>query len=210
MFFLHFDYKLVSYGLLQLENYAKTEEAKVEELIKAIRGLSAKVVVDGAAIGEMALHFCERYKLMVLKISSKFELRRFCRITGAVALLKLSQPNPNDLGYRDSISREEVGGSRCIALVLQVLLCNVCCVCGTDRKFLVLLQEGQAVQKLLSDCRSKEDMLKQVEEGWCDSQGTLHEIRTKLQIRQEGAVKNFYVNHFVAECLSNKNGAVLD
>ncbi|KAF9592232.1 hypothetical protein IFM89_012808 [Coptis chinensis] len=47
-------------------------------------------------------------------------------------------------------------------------------------------------------------------EGWCDSQGTLHEIRTKLQMRQEGAVKNFYVNHFVAECLSNKNGAVLD
>ncbi|KAF9626727.1 hypothetical protein IFM89_038901 [Coptis chinensis] len=70
--------------------------------------------------------------------------------------------------------------------------------------------EGQAVQKLLSDCRSKEDMLKQVEEGWCDSQGTLHEIRTKVQMRQEGAVKNFYVNHFVAECLSNKNGAVLD
>ncbi|KAF9626016.1 hypothetical protein IFM89_030681 [Coptis chinensis] len=73
-----------------------------------------------------------------------------------------------------------------------------------------LVRGRQAVQKLLSDCRNKEDMLKQVEEGWCDSQGTLHEIRTKVQMRQEGAVKNFYVNHFVAECLSNKNGAVLD
>lgn len=96
----------------QLENYAKTEEAKVEELIKAVAESGAKVVVSGAAVGEMALHFCERYKLMVLKISSKFELRRFCRTTGSVAILKLSQPNPDDLGYADSISVEEIGGSR--------------------------------------------------------------------------------------------------
>ncbi|KAG8367996.1 hypothetical protein BUALT_Bualt16G0130700 [Buddleja alternifolia] len=96
----------------QLENYAKTEEAKVEELIKAVADSGAKVIVSGSAVGEMALHFCERYKLMVLKISSKFELRRFCRTTGAVGLLKLSQPNPDDLGYVDYISVEEIGGAR--------------------------------------------------------------------------------------------------
>lgn len=98
----------------QLENYSKTEEAKVEELIKAVAESGAKVIVSGAAVGEMALHFCERYKLMVLKISSKFELRRFCRTTGAVAMLKLSQPNPDDLGYVDSVSVEEIGGVRVI------------------------------------------------------------------------------------------------
>ncbi|KAF9613069.1 hypothetical protein IFM89_005517, partial [Coptis chinensis] len=61
--------------------------------------------------------------------------------------------------------------------------------------------EGQAVQKLLSDRRSKEDMLKEAEEGWCDSQGTLHEIRTKLQMRQEGAVKR---ERALAYCLSQQ------
>ncbi|XP_068635437.1 T-complex protein 1 subunit theta-like [Aristolochia californica] len=96
----------------QLENYAKTEEAKVEELIKAVADSGAKVIASGGAVGEMALHFCERYKIMVLKISSKFELRRFCRTTGSVALLKLSQPNPDELGYADSISVEEIGGVR--------------------------------------------------------------------------------------------------
>ncbi|RZC77771.1 hypothetical protein C5167_002011 [Papaver somniferum] len=96
----------------QLENYAKTEEAKVEELIKSVADSGAKVIVSGAAVGEMALHFCERYKLMVLKISSKFELRRFCRTTGCIALLKLSPPSPDDLGYADSISVEEIGGAR--------------------------------------------------------------------------------------------------
>ncbi|CAM8887004.1 unnamed protein product [Rhodiola kirilowii] len=96
----------------QLENYAKTEEAKVEELIKAVADSGAKVIVSGAAVGEMALHFCERYKLLVLKIASKFELRRFCRTTGAVAMLKLGQPNPDDLGFVDSVSVEEIGGVR--------------------------------------------------------------------------------------------------
>ncbi|KAF3777840.1 T-complex protein 1 subunit theta [Nymphaea thermarum] len=96
----------------QLENYAKTEEAKVEELIKSVADSGAKVIVSGAAVGDMALHFCERYKLMVLKISSKFELRRFCRTTGAVALLKLSTPNADELGYADSVSVEEIGGTR--------------------------------------------------------------------------------------------------
>ncbi|XP_068649743.1 T-complex protein 1 subunit theta-like [Aristolochia californica] len=96
----------------QLENYAKTEEAKVEELIKAVADSGAKVIVSGGAVGEMALHFCERYKIMVLKISSKFELRRFCRTTGSIALLKLSQPNPDELGYADSVSVEEIGGVR--------------------------------------------------------------------------------------------------
>ncbi|PNY05643.1 T-complex protein 1 subunit theta-like protein [Trifolium pratense] len=96
----------------QLENYSKTEEAKVEELIKAVADSGAKVIVSGAAVGEMALHFCERYKLMVLKISSKFELRRFCRTTGSVAMLKLCQPKPDDLGYVDSVSVEEIGGAR--------------------------------------------------------------------------------------------------
>ncbi|XP_030924256.1 T-complex protein 1 subunit theta-like [Quercus lobata] len=102
----------------QLENYSKTEEAKIEELIRSVADSGAKVIVSGAAVGEMALHFCERYKLMVLKISSKFELRRFCRTTGAVAMVavptSLTQPNPDDLGYVDSISVEEIGGVRVI------------------------------------------------------------------------------------------------
>ncbi|WOK96994.1 protein IQ-DOMAIN 1-like [Canna indica] len=49
--------------------------------------------------------------------------------------------------------------------------------------------EGQAVQQMLEARRSKQDLLKEAEEGWCDSQGTLEEITTRLQMRQEGAMK---------------------
>ncbi|XP_057466733.1 protein IQ-DOMAIN 6-like [Actinidia eriantha] len=49
--------------------------------------------------------------------------------------------------------------------------------------------EGQAVQNMLNERRSKDDLLKQAEEGWCDSRGTMEEVKTNLQLRQEGAFK---------------------
>ncbi|KAK8477344.1 hypothetical protein V6N13_081441 [Hibiscus sabdariffa] len=49
--------------------------------------------------------------------------------------------------------------------------------------------EGQAVQKMLDEHRTKADLLKQAEDGWCDSKGTLDDVKTKLQLRQEGAFK---------------------
>ncbi|XP_021907679.1 protein IQ-DOMAIN 1 [Carica papaya] len=49
--------------------------------------------------------------------------------------------------------------------------------------------EGQAVQKILDEHRSKMDLLKQAEQGWCDSKGTLEDVKAKLQMRQEGAFK---------------------
>ncbi|XP_073131112.1 protein IQ-DOMAIN 6-like isoform X2 [Henckelia pumila] len=49
--------------------------------------------------------------------------------------------------------------------------------------------EGLAVQKMLDERHSKDDILKQAEDGWCGNRGTLEEIKTKIQMRQEGAFK---------------------
>ncbi|KAM7256022.1 hypothetical protein ACFE04_011763 [Oxalis oulophora] len=50
-------------------------------------------------------------------------------------------------------------------------------------------EEGQAVQKILDEHSIRANMLKQAEEGWCDSKGTLNDVKTKIQLRQEGAFK---------------------
>ncbi|XP_010913066.1 protein IQ-DOMAIN 6 [Elaeis guineensis] len=52
-----------------------------------------------------------------------------------------------------------------------------------------LTTEGQAVQQMLESRRNHMDPLKEAEEGWCDRQGTLDEVRAKLQLRQEGTLK---------------------
>ncbi|KAG4945132.1 hypothetical protein JHK87_041139 [Glycine soja] len=49
--------------------------------------------------------------------------------------------------------------------------------------------EGKAVQKLLDEHRNQADPFNQIEQGWCDIPGTVDEVKAKLQMRQEGAIK---------------------
>lgn len=66
----------------ELEGYSRGEEARIEEVVKAIADSGAKVVAAGGSFGEMALHFLDKHGLLAVKIPSKFDLRRFCRATG--------------------------------------------------------------------------------------------------------------------------------
>ncbi|XP_021294228.1 LOW QUALITY PROTEIN: protein IQ-DOMAIN 1-like [Herrania umbratica] len=52
----------------------------------------------------------------------------------------------------------------------------------------VISSEGQPVQKL-NEYHSQTDPTKNTERGWCDSPGTVEELRAKQQMRQEGAIK---------------------
>jgi chaperonin GroEL (HSP60 family) len=65
----------------ELQTYSKTEEDRLEGIVKGIADAGIQVVAAGSAFGEMALHFIEKYKMMAVRIPSKFELRRFCRCT---------------------------------------------------------------------------------------------------------------------------------
>lgn len=60
----------------------------------------------------MALHFLEKYKLMCIRITSKWELRRLCRAVRATALVRLGAPTPDEMGYCDSVRVSEVGGKK--------------------------------------------------------------------------------------------------
>ncbi|KAJ1420321.1 IQ motif, EF-hand binding site [Sesbania bispinosa] len=43
--------------------------------------------------------------------------------------------------------------------------------------------------ELLNEHRNQVDPVKQAEQGWCDIPGTVEEVKTKLKMRQEGAIK---------------------
>jgi len=100
----------------QLQNYSKDEEAKLEEYIKGIYDTGARCILSGGAIGEMALHFIEKYNMMVIKCPSKFELMRLCKSTNATAKSSFAQPAPEELGFAKSIEVREIGGAQCVVL----------------------------------------------------------------------------------------------
>lgn len=93
-----------------LKNYNKSEEKKMEEIVKGIADAGIKVCVAGGTVSEMALHFIERYGMLCLKVGSKWELRRLCVATGATALVRLGAPTPDEMGYCDHVHQKEVGG----------------------------------------------------------------------------------------------------
>jgi hypothetical protein len=64
-------------------------------------------------VSEMALHFCERHGLMVVKCPSKFEIARLCKLTGATSLARFGAPLPEEIGSADRVSVDEIGGQKC-------------------------------------------------------------------------------------------------
>jgi T-complex protein 1 subunit theta len=96
----------------ELKNYNNSEEEHMNEIIKAIADSGAKLVVSGNSVGELAAHFIERHGLMCIKIMSKYELRRFCRTVGAIAMTELKAPSQEELGYVFDAREAEIGGTK--------------------------------------------------------------------------------------------------
>lgn len=97
----------------ELLAYTGSEEDKLEEQIKGIRESGVDVIVSGGSVSEMALHFIEKYDMMILKTTSKFELRRICRVTGAFPVARLGPLAPDEVGRCDSVMTKEIGGEDC-------------------------------------------------------------------------------------------------
>jgi T-complex protein 1 subunit theta len=96
----------------ELMSYNKSEEEMMEDAIRGIAESGVKMIVCGGSVSEMAMHYLERYKIMVIKIMSKFDLRRICRALGAKALVRLGPPNEGEMGFCDKITVKEIGGRK--------------------------------------------------------------------------------------------------
>lgn len=96
----------------EMLDFTKGEEAQLEGMIKEIYDAGIRVIVAGATVGELALHYLNRYDILVIKVLSKFELRRLCRVIGATPLARLGAPMPDEMGKVDVVETLEIGGDR--------------------------------------------------------------------------------------------------
>lgn len=99
----------------ELKNFSRGEESLLENQIKAIAETGAKVIVAGAKFGDMALHYLNKYGILAVRLNSKFELRRLGKAMNAVVLPRLIPPTPEELGYCDLVSVEELGDTTIVA-----------------------------------------------------------------------------------------------
>ncbi|KAH9518457.1 T-complex protein 1 subunit theta [Bulinus truncatus] len=93
----------------ELMSFSKGEENLMEEQIKDIAETGAKVIVTGGKVGDLAQHYANKYKLMIVRLLSKWDLRRLCKSIGATALPKLAAPTTEECGYCDYVYVDEIG-----------------------------------------------------------------------------------------------------
>ncbi|EPE10338.1 t-complex protein 1 subunit theta [Ophiostoma piceae UAMH 11346] len=96
----------------EMMDFTKGEETQLEATIKQLHDVGLRVVVAGSTVGELAMHYLNRYGILVIRILSKFELRRICRVVGATPLARLGAPMPEEMGSIDVVETLEVGGDR--------------------------------------------------------------------------------------------------
>ncbi|KAJ5899787.1 hypothetical protein N7495_004531 [Penicillium taxi] len=96
----------------EMVDFTKGEEDRLETAIKELYDSGLRVVVAGSTVGDLALHYLNRFNILVVKILSKFELRRLCRVVGATPLARLGAPMPDEMGSVDIVETTEIGGDR--------------------------------------------------------------------------------------------------
>ena len=86
----------------------------MEAYIKKIVACGAGAVIVSGTIGQLALHFLEKYKILVMKIMSKFEMRRLAKVCGARLIAQVGAISPEDMGFCASIHTQEVGSHKVV------------------------------------------------------------------------------------------------
>lgn len=99
----------------ELMKFSRGEENLLEQQIKAIADTGCKVIVAGAKFGDMALHYCNKYGIMAVRLNSKFDLRRLSKAVNGIVLPRLTAPTQEELGYCDSVVVEELGDTGIVA-----------------------------------------------------------------------------------------------
>ena len=96
----------------EMLDFTKGEETQLEGAIKELYDSGIRVVVAGSTVGELAMHYLNRFGILIIRILSKFELRRLCRVVGATPLARLGAPMPDEMGSVDIVETLEIGGDR--------------------------------------------------------------------------------------------------
>jgi len=117
----------------ELKDFTKGEENLLRNSIKSIKESGAQVVVCGGKISDLGLDFANQMGLMVVRLTSKWDMRRLAKSIGATVLPRLSAPTPDEMGFCEAVKVEEIGDTRIVSFQrANSRLCTVVLRSGTN------------------------------------------------------------------------------
>lgn len=70
--------------------------------------------MSGGKVSELALHYANKRGIMLVRLNSKFDVRRLCQVTGATVLPTLSIPTTEELGYIERVRSDEIADTNVV------------------------------------------------------------------------------------------------
>lgn len=97
-----------------LLNLSASEEKAMDAKIKEFADSGINVIVSQMSFHDLAIHFCDKYGILAVKIGSKFEVRRFAKSVGAAINMTFRVPEAAKLGTCTEMVIEEIGDKQVI------------------------------------------------------------------------------------------------
>ncbi|KAH0571273.1 TCP-1 chaperonin subunit theta [Spironucleus salmonicida] len=96
-----------------LKNLNSSEEKAYEELILSFKNAGITTLVSQYNFHELAIHFCNKYGMMAIKIASKYEVRRFALSVNAELMTTCRLPERMSvLGAAEELYVDEIGDKK--------------------------------------------------------------------------------------------------
>ncbi|EFO65000.1 TCP-1 chaperonin subunit theta [Giardia lamblia P15] len=98
----------------ELLDLSASEEKAMDAKIKEFFDNGINVIVSQMSFHDLALHFCDKYNILAVKIGSKFEVRRFAKSVGAALNMTFRVPEKEKIGTCSEMTIEEIGDKQVI------------------------------------------------------------------------------------------------
>lgn len=128
----------------ELQSFGGSEERLMEQHVKAIAKAGINVVVVGGKVDDAALFHANRYRIMVVRLTSRLELQHLCQAVGATLLLHLAPPLPEDIGHCRRVYMSEIGSTSVVVFSQDGATCPVATLVlrGASQELLDCLEEA--------------------------------------------------------------------
>lgn len=144
----------------QLKNFGKTEETIMAERVLALAKAGVNVMVVGGRVDALAVFYADRCRIMVVRLPSRMQLQRLCKMAGATLLFKPTVPSPEDMGHCYRVYTTEIGSTVVLVFSQHGTPCPLATVVlrGATGEMLDCLEEAirdgvQVYKNLATDAR---------------------------------------------------------
>ncbi|XP_078525785.1 T-complex protein 1 subunit theta-like isoform X1 [Lissotriton helveticus] len=127
-----------------LISFGSCQEDLIAARVLSISNTGVNVIVVAGKVEDLGLYYADKYKLMVVKMTSRNDMRHLAKATGATILMTLIPPLDKDIGHCDQVYLDEIGDVQVVIFKKQKRCSSVATIIlrGSTEELLSNVEQG--------------------------------------------------------------------